>query len=407
MQQIVHRHLAVENGKHGRAAGRRSALAPSVLADPVFVRQFYFAFLDGVEDDLDRHQFHHAGRRPQFVGVLLEQHAAAGSLDQDRGRRVAVKAAIFLLRRALHAVVGGIHDPAPTDSERYDGSHQAAPRDDGRGVGFAGNGSLCCHRRCPESHRSNSWKYRKQHRVWAWLLDLPPCRSDCGTGRRNVSWRCCNFPTGYEKQGGNAMPSSRTISANGLDFFIVEQGQGPLVLLCHGWPELSYSWRHQIPAIAEAGLERDGAATMRILLAVRGFSDPAAHQFVQEGKGFLADADPTRPLPNWLTEADLAYFAAVYQEAGFRGGLNWYRNIDRNWELTAPWQGAQIHQPSLFIAGSKDGVITGLIGAKQVKEMERVLPNLRQKLILDGAGHWIQQERPDEVNAALIDFLKG
>jgi pimeloyl-ACP methyl ester carboxylesterase len=112
-------------------------------------------------------------------------------------------------------------------------------------------------------------------------------------------------------------------------------------------------------------------------------------------------------LPNWLTEADLAYFAAVYQESGFRGGLNWYRNIDRNWELTAPWQGAQIHQPSLFIAGSKDGVITGLIGAKLVKEMERVLPNLRQKLILDGAGHWIQQERPDEVNAALITFLKG
>jgi pimeloyl-ACP methyl ester carboxylesterase len=49
------------------------------------------------------------------------------------------------------------------------------------------------------------------------------------------------------------MPSSRTISANGLDFFVLEEGQGPLVLLCHGWPELSYSWRHQIRAIAAAG----------------------------------------------------------------------------------------------------------------------------------------------------------
>ena len=86
--------------------------------------------------------------------------------------------------------------------------------------------------------------------------------------------------------------------------------------------------------------------------------------------------------------------------------MNWYRNIDRNWELTAPWQGAQIHQPSLFIAGSKDSVITGLIGAKRVNELERVLPNLTRKLIIDGAGHWIQQERPDEVNAALIAFLK-
>src|SRR6185312_16253200 len=61
------------------------------------------------------------------------------------------------------------------------------------------------------------------------FLNLPPCRSDCDAGRRNVSWRCSNFPTRYKKQGGNAMPSSRTIAANGLDFFVVEQGQGPLV----------------------------------------------------------------------------------------------------------------------------------------------------------------------------------
>ena len=62
---------------------------------------------------------------------------------------------------------------------------------------------------------------------------------------------------------------------------------------------------------------------------------------------------------------------------------------------------------ALFIAGSRDSVITGLIGAKRVADMERVLPGLRQKLIIDGAGHWIQQERADEVNAALIEFLKA
>jgi hypothetical protein len=119
----------------------------------------------------------------------------------------------------------------------------------------------------------------------------------------------------------------------------------------------NFYWQYfQPPGVAEAEFERDVAATMRIVLAGRGFSDPAAHQYVQEGKGFLAGADPNRPLPNWLTEADVAYFAEVYRQSGFRGGLNWYRNIDRNWELTAPWQGAQIHQPSLFIAGSKDGV---------------------------------------------------
>jgi pimeloyl-ACP methyl ester carboxylesterase len=312
------------------------------------------------------------------------------------------------------------------------------------------------------------------------------------------------------------MPSSRTISANGIDLFVLEQGEGPLVLLCHGWPELSYSWRHQIaaiaaagfhvvapdmrgfgrssapagigaysifdtvgdmvalvtalgerqavivghdwgapvawhaalfrpdiftkvaglsvpppfrgrgrpldslresgitdfywqyfqtPGVAEAEFERDVALTMRLVLG-RGVSDPAALH-IAEGKGFLGNIGPVVQLPDWLSEADVAYVAAAYRESGFRGGLNWYRNIDRNWELTAPWQGAQIHQPALFIAGSRDSVITGLIGAKRVMELERVLPNLRQRLTIDGAGHWIQQERPDEVNAALINFLKG
>jgi pimeloyl-ACP methyl ester carboxylesterase len=312
------------------------------------------------------------------------------------------------------------------------------------------------------------------------------------------------------------MPTSRIVSVNGIEMFLLEQGEGPLVILCHGWPELSYSWRHQIPAIAEAGFhvvapdmrgfgrtgapddieaysifdlvgdmvalvaalgqkqaaiighdwgapvawhaalfrpdlfsavaglsvpppwrgrgrpldslreaginnfywqyfqspgvaesefERDVGLTMRTLLG-RGFSDPAASLFVEDGKGFLGDTSIERPLPDWLGEADLAHFIEAYRKSGFRGGLNWYRNIDRNWELTAPWQGAQIRQPSLFIAGSKDSVITGLIGAKRVAELERVLPNLKQKLIVDGAGHWIQQECPDQVNAALIGFLK-
>jgi pimeloyl-ACP methyl ester carboxylesterase len=312
------------------------------------------------------------------------------------------------------------------------------------------------------------------------------------------------------------MPSTRTISANGIELFLLEQGQGPLVVLCHGWPELSYSWRHQITAIADAGFhvvapdmrgygrtsapddvaaysifdtvgdmvalvtalgetkavivghdwgapvawhaalfrpdmfskvgglsvpppfrgrarpldslsasgvtnfywqyfqtpgvaeaefERDVATSMRKILG-RGVSDPAA-MFVTEGKGFLGNINPVLTLPDWLSEADIATFADAYQKSGFRGGLNWYRNLDRNWDLTAPWQGAQIHQPSLFIAGSRDSVITGLIGAKRVNELERVLPNLRQKLIIEGAGHWVQQERPDEVNAALIAFLKS
>jgi len=169
----------------------------------------------------------------------------------------------------------------------------------------------------------------------------------------------------------------------------------------------NFYWQYfQTPGVAEAEFERDVNLTMRTLLG-RGFSDPAASLFVEDGKGFLREPWADRPLPDWLSEADLAHFSEAYQKSGFRGGLNCYRNFDRNWELTAPWQGAQICQPSLFIAGSKDSVITGLIGAKRVADMERVLPNLRQKLIIEGAGHWVQQERADEVNAALMAFLKN
>ena len=109
--------LLLMRGKHGRAAGGRAAPAPGVLADPVFVGQLDVTLLDGVEDDLGGHQLHHAGGRAQLVGVLLEQHAAAGGFDQDRGRRVAVEAAIFLLG-ALDALVGGVEQPRPSQSPR-------------------------------------------------------------------------------------------------------------------------------------------------------------------------------------------------------------------------------------------------------------------------------------------------
>jgi pimeloyl-ACP methyl ester carboxylesterase len=309
------------------------------------------------------------------------------------------------------------------------------------------------------------------------------------------------------------MLSSRTIAANGIDIFLTEEGSGPLVLLCHGWPELSYSWRHQLPALAAAGFHvvapdmrgfgrtsapldinaysifdivgdmvalvaalgqqkaiiigHDWGAPVAwhaamfrpdIFKAVGGLSvappwrgrerplaalaksgvtnfywqyfqapgvaeaeldrdtdytlrsisfDSNASLFLQEGFGFLGDPATPRKLAPWSSKIDHAHVVENYTRSGFRGGLNWYRNLDRNWDLTAPWQGAQIHQPSIFIAGAKDAVVTGIIGGKRVTEMDRVLPNLKRKLIIEGAGHWIQQERPDEVNAALIEFLES
>jgi pimeloyl-ACP methyl ester carboxylesterase len=311
----------------------------------------------------------------------------------------------------------------------------------------------------------------------------------------------------------------RVIPVNGIEMNVAEYGQGPLVLLCHGWPELWYSWRHQLVALAAAGFRavapdlrgfgrtsapddvaaytilhnvgdmvglvaalgvkralivghdwgapvawhaallrpdlfpavvgmsvphrrrgaqppldtlrkagkadyyylyfqeqaaedefaRDPRFTLRRILTIGSGDTPREHKmsmYVDRRKGFLGASRDAVPLPPWLTEPDIDVFADEYARSGFRGGLNWYRNIDRNWALTAPWHGAAIAQPALFIAGTNDAVITGSMGRRALDEMGNVVPNLQGKLLIEGAGHWIQQERPDEVNAALIDFAR-
>ena len=106
-----------------------------------------------------------------------------------------------------------------------------------------------------------------------------------------------------------------------------------------------------------------------------------------------------------MSEADLAFYTEEFKRTGFRGGLNWYRNIDTNWNLTAFLSGAKIRQPSLFVAGEFDAVIT--MYRRAFDSLEETMPGLRKKVLLSGAGHWIQQERPTEVNDLLIQFLKS
>jgi len=125
---------------------------------------------------------------------------------------------------------------------------------------------------------------------------------------------------------------------------------------------------------------------------------------VPEGTGFLDRMALPENLPDWLREKDVERMASEYQRTGFRGGLNLYRNIDRNWELTAPWQDAKIRQPALFIAGTRDPVIAGKRGAVAMEQMAQVVPGVRQVMI-EGAGHWIQQERAEQVNEAVLEFL--
>jgi pimeloyl-ACP methyl ester carboxylesterase len=304
----------------------------------------------------------------------------------------------------------------------------------------------------------------------------------------------------------------RDVTTNGIRMHLTEQGTGPLVILCHGWPELGFSWRHQQPALAAAGyrvvvpdmrgfgrtdapreihdyhilqlvgdvvglvqalgakqailighdwgagltwaaammrpdlfpaiailsvprrargparpldilrhkgidnfywqyfqppgvaeaeFERDVAFTLR-----SAFSGRISSLFVDPKTGFLGAPSDPRPLPAWISEAELAVFVETYRRTGFRGGLNWYRNIDRNWELTAPWHDALIHQPTLFIAGTRDPVIGGPMGEAALKELPAIVPGLKRQLLIEKAGHWIQQERPQEVNEALIQFLQ-
>ncbi|HLZ79546.1 MAG TPA: alpha/beta hydrolase [Sphingomonas sp.] len=314
----------------------------------------------------------------------------------------------------------------------------------------------------------------------------------------------------------------RFIEANGVRLHYVEEGQGPLVLLCHGWPESWYSWRHQISALAAAGYrvvapDQRGygasdtpgeveaydiaqlVADMVGLVAALGKeravvighdwgSIVAAHaallrpdvfralgllsvpyvtrrttrpatrfegvtqdrEFYQAyfqqpdriereleedirrsllGILYTAAGDRVRErpedrrtfvffekdtrlvdhlivpndLPRWLSSDDLDIYTRQFEASGFRGPINWYRNLDRNWAITPFLQGARIQQPTIYIAGSVDGV--PLMLASDVAAMDKTIPNLRGTHIIDGVGHWTQQEAPDEVNRLLLDFL--
>ena len=165
----------------------------------------------------------------------------------------------------------------------------------------------------------------------------------------------------------------------------------------------------QKPGVPEAELQQDIKGALRRLYYT------ASGDLAEQGKGFgrlptgtlLGNTVDPAALPAWLSDADLDYYAGEFARAGFRGGLNWYRNLRRNWELMGPWRGQPIRQPSLFIAGSRDGVLKFPAAQAQLDAYPKTLPGLRGSHILDGAGHWVQQERADAVNRLLVDFLKG
>lgn len=319
----------------------------------------------------------------------------------------------------------------------------------------------------------------------------------------------------------------RLVDVPGGRIHLVEQGTGPLVLLVHGFPESWYSWRHQLPVLAEAGFRAvaidvrgygrsskprevaayrmtehvaDNVGVVRALgeesativghdwgstiaansallrpdvfTAVGLLSVPYAPRngfrptdafamigsadeefyvsyFQEQGRaeaeiepdvrgwiagfyaGLSADTMPSPDspslyfvprggkmsdrfvrsgdslpdsLPSWLTEADLDFYAAEFERTGLTGALNRYRNVDRDWEDLAEWDGVPIVQPSLFIGGDQDASTTWLADA--IKAYPETLPGLVSSHLLEGCGHWVQQERAYEVNRLLVEWLR-
>jgi pimeloyl-ACP methyl ester carboxylesterase len=173
-----------------------------------------------------------------------------------------------------------------------------------------------------------------------------------------------------------------------------------------GWQRF-YQLQFQAPGVAEAELERDPEATIRRTLWSLSGDALEAERWtpdLPEG-GWLASTREPPALPPWLTAEDIAHYAGEFRRTGFRGGLNWYRNLDRNWALLAPFHGAPIRVPSLFIAGRRDPVL-GWAG-RALEALPRSLPGLRGTVLIETAGHWVQQEAPEAVNGALIGFLRG
>ncbi len=107
--------------------------------------------------------------------------------------------------------------------------------------------------------------------------------------------------------------------------------------------------------------------------------------------------------PDWMSEEDFGYYLSEFLRTGFSGGLNRYRNVDRDWADTAAWDGAPITQPSLFIGGELDGPTVW--GAGSIAKFDKTMPNLHKSVIIDGSGHWVQQEAADQTNTELVEFL--
>lgn len=170
-----------------------------------------------------------------------------------------------------------------------------------------------------------------------------------------------------------------------------------------------YQLYFQEPGVAEAELEADvRGALRRIFYALSGDAPDGAWPTEKPKDAKLLDGlpEPER-LPPWLHEADLDYYAKQFEAGGFRGPLNRYRNIDRDWEELPELAERTIEVPACFIAGTREPVMRFVPGVDLVERMRPLVPGLRSVQRPEDAGHWVQQECPETVNDALLAFLRG
>ena len=171
-----------------------------------------------------------------------------------------------------------------------------------------------------------------------------------------------------------------------------------------------YQEYFQQPGVAEAEAEADPRGWVRkMMYSISGDVPPGDYWSKPAGATFLEGlpdvADPAG-LPSWLSEADLGYYEAEFKQSGFAGPLNRYRNHEADYEWLRAWQGKRIEQPCLFIGGTRDPATTLFGAVADPVAMMRVFAPRAEGHVLEGVGHWTQQERPQEVNALLIDWLK-
>ncbi|GAA4842078.1 alpha/beta hydrolase [Kitasatospora terrestris] len=179
----------------------------------------------------------------------------------------------------------------------------------------------------------------------------------------------------------------------------------PTEALRHLLGDAFYMLYFQQPGPADAELSRDLGTTFRRILAGAPTLGPAGLPLVPEGGGFLDLFREPDTLPDWLTEDDLAHYTAEFATGGFTRPLNWYRNLDRNWELTGAWHTARIQPPALLIAGEKDLVVSNAAARSGLCTLGTFAPHLHDVQWLPDTGHWTQQQRPAEVNKVLTAFL--